>query len=244
MDQLARWITLDHTRSALMARVRERIRVKHYSIRTEQAYCDWIKRFIVFHGKRHPATWMAMRSKRSSLIWRWRAMLQRPRRTRPRPRFCSFIGRRLGLELPWLDAVQQARTPLRLPVVLTRDEVHLVLTRLRGVHALIGSLLYGTGLRIMEGVRLRVKDVDFDRRQVIVRDGKGFKDRITMLPDCLAQPLWEQLDLAQGIHRKDLADGNGHVWAATCTGPQISACRAHVGLAVRLSRRCAFVRSA
>jgi integron integrase len=108
--------------------------------------------------------------------------------------------------------VAQARLPARLPVVLTRIEVAEVLARLSGVHRLIGELLYGTGLRIMEGVRLRVKDVDFDRRAILVRDGKGMKDRITMLPERLAPALRQQVASARHVHEADLASGHGAVW--------------------------------
>jgi integron integrase len=118
----------------------------------------------------------------------------------------------LGIELPWLDKVAHAKRPARLPTVLTRNEVARVLARLRGVHSLIGGLLYGAGLRIMECVRLRVQDVDFDRRQILVRNGKGFKDRLTMLPDRAVPAVHDQLDFARDLHRRDLNDGSGEVW--------------------------------
>ena len=196
----------------LLDRVRDKIRLRHYSIRTEQAYLDWIKRFIVFHGKRHPdalggpeveafLTHLAVDRNvaaatqnlaKSSILFLYRDVL--------------------GRELPWLDHVERARTPARLPVVLTREEVHAVLIRLPGVHRLIGRLLYGAGLRIMEGVRLRVKDVDFGRREILIRDGKGFKDRVTMLPDGAVRPLCAHLERVREQHEVDLADGFGHVW--------------------------------
>ena len=118
----------------------------------------------------------------------------------------------LGAALPWLDGVQQAKPSTRLPVVLTRDEVAQVLARLVGVHRLIGSLLYGTGLRIMEAMRLRVKDVEFARREILVRDGKGNKDRVTMLPMRLAGPLRDQFAHVRELHRRDQLDGFGAVW--------------------------------
>ena len=118
----------------------------------------------------------------------------------------------LGTELPWLDNVERAEAPVRLPVVLTRDEVSQVLARLDGVHRLIGALLYGAGLCIMEAKRLRVKDVDFGRCEIIVRDGKGNKDRVTMLPLRLAAPLREQIEHARELHRVDLEGGFGTVW--------------------------------
>jgi integron integrase len=196
----------------LLDRVRDKTRLRHYSIRTEQAYVDWIKRFIVFHGKQHPDTLggpeveaflthlavdqnvaaATQNLAKSSILFLYRDVLER--------------------ELPWLDHVERARTPERLPVVLTREEVLAVLVRLRGVHRLIGRLLYGAGMRIMEAVRLRVKDVDFSRREIVIRDGKGFKDRVTMLPRGVVRPLRAHLQLVREQHAFDLADGFGNVW--------------------------------
>ncbi len=196
----------------LLDRVRNKIRVKHYSIRTEQSYVDFIKRFIVFHGKRHPDTLGAPEVEaflthlavdghvsaatqnlaKSAVLFLYREILER--------------------DLPWLDHVEWAKTPTHLPVVLTREEVMLILRRLHGVHALLGRLLYGTGMRIMEGVRLRVKDVDFARREILVRDGKGFKDRVTMLPRSIARRLHSHLADVREQHELDLADGFGEVW--------------------------------
>jgi integron integrase len=115
----------------------------------------------------------------------------------------------LDVQLPWLDNVQQAKAPRRLPVVLTRDEVQAVLGRLRGTYWLVASLLYGTGMRIMECLRLRVKDVDFARGEILVRDGKGFKDRVTMLPVALAAPLQDHLASVRALHERDLCVGGG-----------------------------------
>jgi integron integrase len=118
----------------------------------------------------------------------------------------------MGTESPWLDDIEKAKAAVRLPVVLTRDEVSQVLARLIGVHRLIGALLYGTGLRIMEAMRLRVKDAEFSRRELLVRDGKGNKDRVTMLPVRLAGPMRAQIEYTRELHRGDLADGFGAVW--------------------------------
>jgi integron integrase len=118
----------------------------------------------------------------------------------------------LEAELPWLDNVERAKAPKRLPVVLTREEVQGVLGRLTGTHWLIASLLYGAGLRIMEGLRLRVKDVDFSRKEILVRDGKGSKDRVTMLPAALSAPLAEHLKRVKLLHEQDLAAGRGAVY--------------------------------
>jgi len=195
----------------LLDRVRDKIRLRHYSIRTEQAYCDWIKRFILFHGKRHPEalgapeveaflTHLAVERNvaaatqnlaKSSLLFLYRDVLER--------------------DLPWLENVERARTPARLPIVLSVEEVAAVLACLRGVHSLIGRLLYGTGMRIMECVRLRVKDVDFARREILIRDGKGAKDRVTVLPRNVMRPLRAQMVDARRLHALDLRDGFGDV---------------------------------
>ena len=118
----------------------------------------------------------------------------------------------LGVELPWLDNVTQAKVPQRLPVVLTQAEVQAVLSRMDGTMWLIASLLYGSGLRIMEALRLRVKDVDFANREILVREGKGFKDRVTMLPASLVEPLKTHLLKVQALHQDDLSIGHGEVF--------------------------------
>jgi len=164
----------------LLAQVRAKIRVTHYSIRTEQAYADWIRRYVLFHGKRHPSALGADEVEaflsHLAVVGNVAAATQNQAKAA-----LLFLYREvLGIELPWLDNVAHAKQPVRLPIVLTRDETTRIIARLRGVHALIGALRYGAGLRIMEGVRLRVKDIDFDRRQIVVRDGKGSKDRMTM----------------------------------------------------------------
>ena len=115
-----------------------------------------------------------------------------------------LYGEVLGVELPWLGGVEKAKAPMHLPVVLTPEEVSRVLTRLQGTHRLIGRLLYGTGLRIMEALRLRTKDVEFSRREILVRDGKGSKDRVTMLPQLIAAPLRRHLVAVQMLHQEDL----------------------------------------
>jgi integron integrase len=118
----------------------------------------------------------------------------------------------LEIQLPWLDNIQQAKASKRLPVVLTQTEVKRLLDRLQGTHALIARLLYGTGMRLMEAMRLRVKDVDFERRELIARDGKGFKDRVTMLPESLAEPLKAHLARVKALHQEDLQAGFGSVY--------------------------------
>lgn len=200
------------TQPRLLDRVRERIRVKHYSIRTEQAYVDWIRRFILFHDKRHPQEMGAAEVEafltHLAVVGRVAASTQNQAKSA-----LLFLYREVLLvELPWLDGVTQARAPKRLPVVLTRDEVAAVLARMEGVQWLIGSLLYGSGLRLMECLRLRVKDVDFGRNEIVVRDGKGAKDRVTMLPASLKSPLRAHLAGVQGLHQRDVEEGYGEVY--------------------------------
>ncbi|MCR4303329.1 MAG: integron integrase [Gallionella sp.] len=196
----------------LLDQVSDKLRVKHYSIRTEQCYIGWIKRYIYFHGKRHPKdlgardieaflTHLAVQGKvaaatqnlaKSALLFLYREVLE--------------------IQLPWLDNITQAKAPKRLPVVLTVSEVQAVLSRLTGTHALIASLLYGGGMRLMEAVRLRVKDVDFARHEILVREGKGFKDRVTMLPESVAAALKAHMVKVKALHKEDLAQGYGEVY--------------------------------
>ncbi|OGT13870.1 MAG: integrase [Gallionellales bacterium RIFCSPLOWO2_12_FULL_59_22] len=196
----------------LLDQVRDKLRVKHYSIRTEQTYTDWIKRYIYFHDKRHPKdlgardieaflTHLAVVGKvaastqnlaKSSLLFLYREVLE--------------------IDLPWLDNITQAKAPKRLPVVLTVSEVQSVMSHLTGTHSLIASLLYGGGMRLMEAVRLRVKDVDFAQHEILVREGKGFKDRVTMLPEAVVAPLKAHLAKVKTLHEEDLAQGFGEVY--------------------------------
>jgi integron integrase len=196
----------------LLDQVRHRIRLKHYSIRTEQAYVDWIRRYIHFHGKRHPAAMGA--SEIESFLTDLAVARQVAAATQNQARSALlFLYREiLAIELPWLEGVEPAKASTRLPVVLTQKEVADVLARLEGTHRLIGALLYGSGLRIMEGVRLRVKDVEFARGEIVVRDGKGAKDRMTMLPRNLAPRLRAHLAHVRELHAQDLRDGFGATW--------------------------------
>ncbi len=196
----------------LLDRVRDRIRFKHYSIRTEQAYVDWIRRFIVFHGKRHPADLGVAEVEAFLTHLAVDGEVASSTQNQAKSALLFLYREVLGIELPWLDHVQNAKTPQRRPVVLTRAEVTRVLGGLKGVHALLGRLLYGTGMRIMEGVRLRVTDVDFARREILVRNGKGAKDRVTMLPRGIAGALHAHLGDVRLLHVADLRNGYGAVW--------------------------------
>lgn len=198
--------------SQLLDRVREAIRTRHYSIRTEESYIRWIREYILFSGKRHPAELGAeevaafvshLAVKRhvaastqnqalSALLFLYREVLDQP--------------------IEWVDDVERAKKPKRLPVVFTTDEVKAVLGRLRAEMWLMASLLYGSGLRLMECVRLRVKDVDFAQLQIVVREGKGEKDRVTMLPSPLVEPLRRQLERARALHEADIREGFGRVY--------------------------------
>jgi integron integrase len=196
----------------LLDRLRHAIRLRHYSIRTEEAYVNWARRFIVFHNKRHPddmgpaevgafLTHLAVDGKvaastqnqaLNAIVFLYRDVLRR--------------------ELGSVQEVVRAKRPPKLPVVLTVSEVKQVLEQLDGTTRLMAGLLYGSGLRLMECLRLRVKDVDFTYRQITVRDGKGAKDRVTMLPESLMAPLQAHLARVEALHQADLAAGRGDVY--------------------------------
>jgi integron integrase len=198
-------------RPRLLDQVRGAIRARHYSRRTEVAYTRWIVRFNRFHGKRHPAelgeaeitrflTHLAVRDRvsastqnqaLSALIFRYREVLRR--------------------DLEWLAGVVRAKRPARLPVVLSRDEAAALMRQLQGVEWLMASLLYGAGLRLLECCHLRVKDVDFDRGEITVHDGKGSKDRVTLLPARVGPPLAAHLERVRRQHEEDLRRGLGSV---------------------------------
>lgn len=195
-----------------MTQVRHAIRLRHYSIRTETAYVDWIRRFIHFHGTQHPLRLGAPH------VTAFLSHLAADRNVSPSTQNQAksallFLYRQvLGISLPWLDEVVAAHVNRRLPVVLTPAEVRTLLNELSGPTGLLVALLYGTGMRLLEGLRLRVKDVEFHRRELIVRCGKGGKDRVTVLPENLIAPLQQQLAAAQALHTADLAAGGGEVW--------------------------------
>jgi integron integrase len=196
----------------LLEQVVGRLRVKHYSLRTEKSYVDWIKRFIWFHDKRHPREMGAPEVEAFLSHLAVERNVSASTQNQAKSALLFLYKEVLQVELPWLDKVTQAKAPRRLPVVMTRKEVQAVLSRMDGTVWLIASLLYGSGLRIMECLRLRVKDVDFGRREILVREGKGFKDRVTMLPASLAQPLKQHLARVKSLHEEDLAKGYGEVF--------------------------------
>lgn len=198
-------------RPRLLERVHEAIRRRYYSRRTEEAYVHWIKRFIFFSGKRHPEV---LGEAEVTAFLNHLAAERRVAAATQNQALSAilFLYREvLGRELPWLDGVQRPTRPPRLPVVLTRAEVERLLAQLTGTRWLIASLLYGAGLRVMECLRLRVKDVDLSYRQVLVRDGKGGKDRVTILPEKLVAPLRGHLERVRLLHARDLREGYGEV---------------------------------
>jgi integron integrase len=191
--------------------LRERIRYLHYSIRTEGAYVHWVSMYVRFHGMRHPAE-MAGPEVESFLSWLANERKVAAATHKQALSALLFLYQKvLGQDLPWMTEIGRPKDRVRLPVVLTHDEVVRVLQQLPPSHQLMGQLLYGTGMRIMEGVRLRVKDVDFARRAIVVREGKGAKDRVVMLPAALIPGLRAQLDLARQHWQRDRDAGRGGV---------------------------------
>jgi len=196
----------------LLEVVRQRIRLKHYSHRTEKSYVQWIRRFVRFHNRRHPRelgkteieaflTHLAVERKVSASTQNqaFSALL--------------FLYRNvLELPMPQLDAVQRAKKPRRLPTVLSPDEVRQILCQLDGKYWIAGNLLYGSGLRLLECLRLRVQDIDFEMCQLMVRAGKGNKDRVTILPEAVIEPLQKHLKNVRAIHSRDLKQGLGRVY--------------------------------
>jgi integron integrase len=202
----------------LLDRVRDAIRARHYSIRTEEAYVAWVRRFIVFHSKRHPAemgeaevneflTHLAVKQNvaastqnqaLSAILFLYQVVLERA--------------------LDSVEGVVRAKKPVRLPVVLTRDEVRAILGQISGTPKLVILLLYGAGLRLLEALRLRVKDIDFTLNQITVRDGKGQKDRVTMLPRSARDLLGQHLKRVEQMHQQDLRQGVGRAYLPDALG--------------------------
>lgn len=194
-----------------MDQLRQALRLRHRSRRTEEAYVGWVKRFILFHGKRHP------RELGAEEITEFLNHLATQREVAPSTQNQAlnaivFLYRRvLGRDVADLAGLVRARKPRRLPVVLTRREVLALLGELSGTQRLVASLLYGSGLRLLEALRLRVKDVDFERHEIVVRQAKGRKDRVALLPETCVAGLREQLAWARRVHERDLAAGLGSV---------------------------------
>lgn len=196
----------------LMDEVRGRLRLKHYSLRTERAYLGWIRRFILANGKRHPRTMGGEEVERFLSTLAMQGQVSASTQNQALSALLFLYKEVLGIDLPWMEGVVRAKRPQRVPTVLSREEAQRLLAQLDGRAWLLASLLYGTGMRLMECLRLRVKDVDFARNEVTVRNGKGGKDRRTVLPRSLAEALKREVERARLLHQGDLLAGHGSVW--------------------------------
>jgi integron integrase len=195
----------------LLDAVRAAIRLRHYSYRTEKAYVDWIRRFILYHERRHP------RDMGGDEVRDFLSHLASERQVSPATQAQAlaavlFLYKRvMNVDLPWIDNVVRAHRPKHLPTVLTREEARSVIAQMTDPHRLIAGLLYGGGLRLLEALRLRVKDVDFHHRRILVRDGKGMKDRVTVLPSSVSEELQVHLKVVRRRHEHAVAHGFGGV---------------------------------
>ena len=195
----------------LLERVRGRLRLKHYSLRTEQAYLYWIRRYVRAHLPRHPGELDGAAVEAFLTCLATRDQVAASTQNQALAALLFLYREVLGVELAWMENVVRAKRPQRLPVVLSRAQVGRLLARLAGREALMAGLLYGSGLRLMECVRLRLKDVDLERNELTVRDGKGGKDRMTVLPGALREALARQAVEVRALHDRDLASGLGRV---------------------------------
>mgnify|MGYP000264993922 FL=1 len=200
---------MDDGKPRLLDQVRQQIRVRNYSIRTEVVYAEWVKRYIRFHHYRHPLEMGGAEIEAFLTHLAVKRNVAGATQNQALAALLFLYKEVLKVDLPWLNGIVRAKKPKHLPVVLTRDEVNRVLVQMSGVKWMVATLLYGSGLRLLEALRLRVKDVEFARGEVVVRDGKGQKDRVTMLPRTLVAPLREHLELVEALHQQDLAEGFG-----------------------------------
>lgn len=195
----------------LLARVRQALRLRHYSRRTEEVYVGWVRRFVRFCGLRHPRALGAAEVSAFLSSLAVERAVSAATQNQALAALLFLYGTVLGARVGWLGELVRAKKPTRLPIVLTRDEVRVVIGRLSGVSALVARLLYGAGLRLLEALQLRVKDVDFERREIRLRGGKGDRDRVTMLPETLIPLLREHLRGVQRQYESDVAAGAGWV---------------------------------
>jgi integron integrase len=200
------------SRSGLLNEVHRRLRLKHYSLRTEEAYLYWIRRYILANDRAHPRELNGVAVERFLTGLATRDDVAPSTQNQALSALLFLYREVLAIDLPWMEEVVRAKRPRRLPVVLSKGEVATMLRELAGRDWLMASLLYGSGLRLMECVRLRVKDVDLERSEITVRDGKGGKDRKTVLPVSLREALRLQLEVARLTHSQDLQAGFGVVW--------------------------------
>ena len=194
----------------LLDQVRDKIRFKHYSLSTEKTYIAWIKQFILYHHKRHPVEMGSLEVEAFLTYLATQRHVSSSTQNQALSAILFLYREVLAVNLPWLDNFERSKKPRRLPVVLTITEVHALLQATSTAPEPIGlviKLLYGTGMRLMEAVRLRVKDVELERREIIVRDGKGGKDRVTMLPESLAEAMRVHLALRRNWHEQDIILG-------------------------------------
>jgi integron integrase len=196
----------------LLDQVRDAVRARHYSLRTEEAYVRWTKRFIVFHHTRHPREMGVQEVQQFLTALAVNCRVAASTQSQALSAILFLYQQVLKQDIGWVDDVVRAKQPHRVPVVLTQDEVAAILRHLSGTPWLMATLLYGAGLRLMECLRLRVKDVDFAYNQLVVRDGKGHKDRVTMLPLRVKEPLQQHLAAVKQLHKQDLQAGAGHVY--------------------------------
>ena len=209
---LAEAVSPDKPKRKLLDQVRDVMRLKHYSLRTERTYCEWIERFIRFHGLRHPSEMAEAEVGEFLTALARDGNVAAATQNQALSALLFLYKQVLKQDIGWLEKVERAKKPSRLPVVLTRDEARKVISHLQGTARVMASLLYGAGLRLMECVRLRVKDIDFAYAHITVRDTKSGRDRITMLPINVAAPLQQHLDKIKAQHLQDLTDGFGEVW--------------------------------
>ena len=218
---------------------REKIRTRHLALRTEQAYLQWMRRYVKFHGRRHPRD-MGLKEVEAFLSHLAVEGKVAASTQNQALQALLFLYRQvLGVELPWVDNVTRATRPKRLPVVLSTAEVRAVLAHLDGTCWLIANLLYGSGLRLMEAHRLRIKDLVIERGEIIVRDAKGGRDRVTVLAESIVTPLREHLAKLFDRFKQQRKLREPGVSLPTATGPQVSKRRDPVGMAVGISRELA-----
>lgn len=198
-------------RPRLLDVVRARIRAKHYSPRTEEAYVGWIRRYIRYHGRRHPRQMGEAEVSAFLSSLAVEGGVAASTQNQALSALIFLYAEVLGAPFDCLDGIVRARRPARLPVVLTVDEVRRLLAELRGTEWLMASLLYGAGLRLLECAEIRIKDVDLDKRELRIRDGKGRKDRVTVIPARLVEPLAMQVASVRRLHGSELASGGGRV---------------------------------
>jgi integron integrase len=228
----------------LLDQVRDAIRLKHYSYSTEKTYVHWARRYILFHNKRHPAEMGAAEIEAFLSHLAKNDNVSSSTQNQALNALLFLYRNVLQIDLAIPIHALRAKPSEYLPTVLSKDETARVLSGMQGLHQLMAKLLYGCGLRLMECMRLRVKDIDFEQSQIIIREGKGEKDRATILPASMVQPLKNQIDFVRKLHERDIAQGYGSVELPYCPGSKISQCGQRICLAVYLPVRSPFNRSA